>query len=230
MKKYNMKKAAYLMTVGIAIFLGSCMQNEEAKAPETEMEKVSYSLGVNIASNVKSQGLDSIDVASVAKAFNDVFEENDLDISPEESGQILQAYFGKLQEQKQAESVAAGKAFLEENALKEGVTTTASGLQYEVITTGAGDKPTAENVVTVHYHGMLLDGTVFDSSVERGEPAQFGVSEVIPGWTEALQLMSIGDKWKLVIPSHLAYGPRGAGGRIGPNETLIFEVELLEIN
>ena len=121
------------------------------------------------------------------------------------------------------------KTYLAENAKKEGVTTTESGLQYEVINSGKGAKPAPSDQVTVHYHGTLLDGTVFDSSVDRGEPASFGVTQVIKGWTEALQLMSIGDKWKLTIPSDLAYGDQGAGGMIGPGATLVFEVELLGI-
>ncbi|MDA7578401.1 FKBP-type peptidyl-prolyl cis-trans isomerase [Flavobacteriales bacterium] len=193
------------------------------------MEKVSYSLGVNMASSVKSQGLESIDANAVAKAFNDVFEGKDLDISEEESMSILQEFFGKLQAEKSAKANEAGKTYLAENAKKEGVTTTESGLQYEVINSGKGAKPAPSDQVTVHYHGTLLDGTVFDSSVDRGEPASFGVTQVIKGWTEALQLMSIGDKWKLTIPSDLAYGDQGAGGMIGPGATLVFEVELLGI-
>ena len=194
------------------------------------MEKVSYSLGVNMASTVKAQGLDSIDANSVAKAFTDVFEGNDLDISEEESMKILQDFFGKKQAEKSAKANEAGKAYLAENGAKEGVTTTESGLQYEILSSGDGAKPTTNDQVTVHYHGMLTDGTVFDSSVDRGQPATFGVTQVIKGWTEALQLMSVGDKWKLTIPSNLAYGDQGAGGMIGPGATLIFEVELLEIN
>ena len=183
-----------------------------------------------MASSVKSQGLESIDANAVAKAFNDVFEGKDLDISEEESMSILQEFFGKLQAEKSAKANEAGKTYLAENAKKEGVTTTESGLQYEVIKSGTGAKPSQSDQVTVHYHGTLLDGTVFDSSVDRGEPASFGVTQVIKGWTEALQLMSIGDKWKLTIPSDLAYGDQGAGGMIGPGATLIFEVELLGIN
>ena len=225
-----MNKTVQLLIVGCSIILSSCSNNTTDKIPETEMEKVSYSLGVNVATGVKAQGLDTIDANAVAKAFNDVFEGNDLDISEEESMKVLQDYFGKLQAAKQAESIEAGSAYLAENAAKKGVVTTESGLQYEVLTTGTGATPTADDQVTVHYHGMLTDGTVFDSSVERGEPAQFGVTQVIPGWTEALQLMSVGDKWKLTIPSELAYGDRGAGGLIGPRATLVFEVELLKIN
>ena len=225
-----MNKTVQLLIVGFAIVLSSCSNNATDKTPETEMEKVSYSLGVNVATGVKAQGLDTIDANAVAKAFKDVFEGNDLDISEEESMEVLQAYFGKLQATAQEKAGKAGATYLAKNAAKEGVITTASGLQYEVLTEGGGAKPTSADQVTVHYHGMLTDGTVFDSSVDRGEPAKFGVTQVIKGWTEALQLMSVGDKWKLTIPSNLAYGDKGAGGMIGPNATLVFEVELLGIN
>ena len=224
MKKIN------LLILSIVLFCSSCSNKDTYKTPETEMEKVSYSLGVNMASSVKSQGLDSIDINSVSKAFTDVFEGNELDISEEESMTILQEFFGKLQAEKSAKANEEGTAFLAENGAKEGVTTTESGLQYEIIVSGNGEKPTTSDQVTVHYHGMLTDGTVFDSSVDRGQPATFGVTQVIKGWTEALQLMSVGDKWKLTIPSNLAYGDQGAGGIIGPGATLIFEVELLKIN
>lgn len=225
-----MNKTVQLLIVGFAIVLSSCSNDGTDKTPETEMEKVSYSLGVNVATGVKAQGLDTIDANAVAKAFKDVFAGNDLDISEEESMQVLQDYFGKLAAEKSAQAGEAGSVYLTENGAKEGVITTESGLQYEVMTEGSGAKPTADNQVTVHYHGMLTDGTVFDSSVDRGEPAQFGVTQVIPGWVEALQLMSVGDKWKLTIPSALAYGDKGAGGLIGPGETLVFEVELIGIN
>ncbi len=224
MKKIN------LLIVSIALIFSSCTDNAAYKTPETEMEKVSYSLGVNMASSVKQQGLDTVDANAIAKAFTDVFEGNDLDISEEESMQVLQDFFGKMQAEKSAKANKAGAAYLAENAAKEGVTTTESGLQYEVLVSGSGAKPTTADQVTVHYHGMLTDGTVFDSSVDRGQPASFGVTQVIKGWTEALQLMSVGDKWKLTIPSGLAYGDQGAGGIIGPGATLVFEVELLGIN
>ena len=224
MKKIN------LLIISVSLILSACTNKNTYKTPETEMEKVSYSLGVNMASSVKSQGLDSIDANAVAKAFEDVFQENDLDISEEESMKILQEYFGKLQAEKSAKANEAGAAYLAENKIKEGVITTESGLQYEVLVSGNGAKPTTNDQVTVHYHGMLTDGTVFDSSIERGSPATFGVTQVIKGWTEALQLMSVGDKWKLTIPANLAYGDQGAGGMIGPGATLIFEVELLGIN
>ena len=195
----------------------------------TEMEKVSYSLGVNVAKSVKNQGLKSIDAKAIAQAFTDVFEENELKISEQESNEVLQEYFGKLAKKAQSENVAAGQKFLDENAKREGVVTTTSGLQYEVLKEGSGDSPKETDKVTVHYHGTLIDGTVFDSSVDRKQPATFPVNGVIPGWIEALQLMNIGAKYKLFIPSKLAYGERGAGGAIGPNATLIFEVELISI-
>ncbi len=195
----------------------------------TEMEKVSYSLGVNVAKSVKDQGLESIDSEAIAKAFKDVFEGNTLEISEEEANIVLQDYFGKLANKKQQVNIEAGKKFLDENAKREGVVTTSTGLQYEVLKEGSGDSPKETDQVTVHYHGTLIDGTVFDSSVDRGQPATFPVNGVIPGWVEALQLMNTGAKYKLFIPSDLAYGERGAGGAIGPHATLIFEVELISI-
>jgi len=202
-----------------------------------DTKKMSYSLGVNVASGIKNQGVESVDTKAIAKSFKDVFQGNDLEVSEQESLEFLQTYFRELQAKKQKANAEKSKvlqeegiAYLAENAKKEGVTTTESGLQYEVLAKGEGDNPTAQDKVTVHYTGTLIDGTVFDSSIERGEPATFGVSQVIPGWTEALQLMSVGDKLRLVIPSELAYGPRGSGQKIGPNSTLIFEVELLKIN
>ncbi|MEC8610710.1 MAG: FKBP-type peptidyl-prolyl cis-trans isomerase [Bacteroidota bacterium] len=194
------------------------------------MEKVSYSLGVSIATNVKSQGLEQVDYESLTNAFRDVFENNQLQISENESNMILQDYFGKLANKKKQANIEAGKNFLNENAQRDGVTTTESGLQYEVLKEGTGNLPKETDKVTVHYHGTLIDGTVFDSSVDRGEPATFPVNGVIPGWVEALQLMKVGAKYKLFIPSDLAYGERGAGGAIGPNATLVFEVELISIN
>ncbi|MBI1780172.1 MAG: FKBP-type peptidyl-prolyl cis-trans isomerase [Sphingobacteriales bacterium] len=136
----------------------------------------------------------------------------------------------QLKNEKAAANLKAGQDFLAANKLKPGITELHSGLQYEVIHNGEGIKPTDSNKVTCHYHGTLIDGTVFDSSVQRGQPAQFGVNQVIPGWTEALQLMSVGSKWKLFIPSNLAYGERSPGGSIGPNEVLIFDVELISID
>lgn len=196
----------------------------------TEHQKASYGLGVLMASNLKNQGSDSIDVNILTEAMRDILTDGDSQMDEQEAMGIVQPYMTRAMEQRTEKMKAKGVAFLEENKTKEGVKTTASGLQYRVINSGAGKMPTAEQSVTVHYTGKLIDGTVFDSSVERGEPATFGVSQVIDGWTEALQLMKEGDKWELFIPSDLAYGERGAGGRIPPYSTLIFEVELIKIN
>ena len=217
-----------------AILISGCADGIENKELETEIDKVSYSVGVSMANSVKEQGLDSIDIHSIAKAFHDVFADNELALTKEESNTILQEYSQKLskrvQENKireEQEKTQANKKLLAENT--ESTITLPSGLQIEMIKNGEGTSPTSADMVTVHYTGMLTDGKVFDSSVERGEPATFPVGGVIPGWTEALQLMQVGCKWKLTIPSDLAYGERGAGDLIGPNETLVFEVELLAI-
>ena len=195
-----------------------------------EIDSVSYSLGLNVAKSVKMQGMEDFNGDAIIKAFNDVFSENEQLLTDMDAGQCLNTYFTNIQGVKSAVTKEAGEAFLEQNKTKEGVITTESGLQYEIIVEGTGEKPGLENTVTAHYHGTLIDGTVFDSSVNRGEPVPFPVNGVIPGWTEALQLMSVGSKWKLYIPSDLAYGERGAGNAIGPNETLIFEVELISID
>jgi len=195
-----------------------------------EVDSVSYSLGLNVAKNVQAQGLENINIDALIKAINDVYEGNEPILNEMQAGQCLQSYFERAQLAKSDASMEAGVAFLSQNKTKEGVITTESGLQYEIITEGSGAKPGLEDKVTTHYHGTLIDGTVFDSSVDRGEPVSFPVNGVIPGWTEALQLMSVGSKWKLYVPSELAYGERGAGGAIGPNEALIFEVELISID
>lgn len=182
-----------------------------------------------MASNLMNSGLKEIDVDSFVKAFTEIMNNTTPSMSPEEANQILQDYFRKSQDDMLTKNLEAGKAFLAENSKKEGITTLLSGLQYEVITEGNGPKPSATDQVKCHYHGTLIDGTVFDSSVQRGQPAVFGVNQVIKGWVEALQLMPVGSKWRLFIPSDLAYGEQGAGGSIEPNTALIFEVELLGI-
>ena len=222
-------KISEMKKIILSLILIMGITSINAQNLNTEMEKVSYSLGVNVAKSVKNQGLTSIDSEAIAQAFTDVFEGNELKISEQESNLVLQDYFGKLAKEAQSANVEAGQKFLAENAKRNSVTTTATGLQYEVLTEGSGDSPKETDQVTVHYHGTLIDGTVFDSSVERGQPATFPVNGVIPGWVEALQLMKPGAKYKLFIPSNLAYGERGAGGSIGPNATLIFEVELISI-
>lgn len=196
----------------------------------TPVDTASYALGVNMASNVKNMGLEEINMEAFAKAFQDVYANEKLQITEAESNPILQAFFTSLMEKKAASSLAEGQTWLADNAKKEGVKTTASGLQYEVMREGTGPKPLATNTVKVHYHGTTTDGKVFDSSVDRGEPVEFPLNGVIPGWTEGVQLMSVGSKYKLFIPGDLAYGPRPPqGSGIAPNATLVFEVELLEI-
>lgn len=195
-----------------------------------EKEKLSYCLGANIGMSLQSQGLTELDANIFAGAINDVVSNSELKINTEDINSYLQDYFGKLQAEQQKVAVAEGEKFLKNNSSQDGVVTLESGLQYIVLKEGSGEKPKATDTVTTHYHGTLISGEVFDSSVERSEPASFPVNGVIPGWVEALQLMPVGSKWKLFVPSHLAYGERGAGQKIGPNTTLIFEVELLSIN
>ena len=202
---------------------------ELIKIKMNELEKLSYSLGLNIAMSLQSQGLAEVDTKLFAGAIDDVFAGRDLQVNAEEAGKLLNDHFGKLQETQHEGAINAGTEFLESNKTKEGVITLASGLQYEIIEKGEGEKPSLTSTVTTHYHGTTTDGKVFDSSVERGSPASFPVNGVIAGWTEALQLMPLGSKWRLFVPSDLAYGERGAGGDIGPHTTLIFEVELLSI-
>ena len=212
----------------LMIFINLSIMN--AQKLKTEIDSVSYCIGVNIGENLKNQFSD-IDIKDFMNGINDVLsDKSEPKISNAEAQKILQEYFSKQQELKSKKAIEEGENFLAENGKKKGVTTLESGLQYEVITRGEGAKPTLNDQVTTHYHGTLIDGTVFDSSVERGQPATFPVSGVIKGWTEALQLMSVGSKWKLFVPYNLAYGERGAGANIGPFTTLIFEVELISIN
>ena len=192
-----------------------------------ELDKVSYSLGLSIASNLISSGVTTINAEAFIDGLNVVFSGKMPEIMPDEANNILQDYFDKLQQAKEAK--AEGEKFLAENKKKEGVVALPSGLQYKILTAGNGPKPKASDTVKCHYEGRLINGTVFDSSIRRNEPAEFPVSGVIAGWVEALQLMPVGSKWQLYIPSELAYGTHGAGQSIGPNQTLIFDVELLAI-
>ncbi len=225
MKKYI--KIALVVSV-----ISSCQNLTQQKFnfdEANELEKVSYSIGINVATSIKSEGLDSINSFYISKGFQDVFESKDLAINIEESNKIIGEYFNKKQDAKNQRLAVDSKIFLEQNKQKDGVMTTESGLQYLILSEGRGNNPTLNDNVTVHYHGTLIDGTIFDSSVDRKQPATFPLNGVIPGWQEALQMMSVGSKWKIFIPSELAYGESGAGA-IGPNSTLIFEVELLSIN
>ncbi|MDD4991561.1 MAG: FKBP-type peptidyl-prolyl cis-trans isomerase [Paludibacter sp.] len=193
------------------------------------MEKVSYALGLSLGNNLLGSGVTALDSARLAKGIQDVLDQKQPEISYEEAQAVINDFFQALQSKMTEKAQAEGKAFLAENAKRPEVVTTASGLQYEILTAAEGAIPTASDSVKVHYHGMLVDGNVFDSSVNRGEPATFGVTQVISGWVEALQLMPVGSKWKLFIPSELAYGAQGAGQSIAPHSALIFEVELLAI-
>ena len=225
MKKYI--KIALVVSV-----ISSCQNLTQQKFnfdEANELEKVSYSIGINVATSIKSEGLDSINSFYISKGFQDVFENKDLAINIEESNKIIGEYFNKKQDAKNQRLAIDSKIFLEQNKQKDGVMTTESGLQYIILSEGKGNNPNLNDNVTVHYHGTLIDGTIFDSSVDRKQPATFPLNGVIPGWQEALQMMSVGSKWKVFIPSELAYGESGAGA-IGPNSTLIFEVELLSIN
>lgn len=193
------------------------------------MDKISYALGLSIGSNFKSSGITELNFADFLKGVEDVVKENKLQMSFDEAKEVINDYFTRLQEEKGELNKKAGEEFLRINKEKAGVTTLASGLQYEVLTAGTGEKPSATSEVQCHYEGRLIDGRVFDSSIQRGEPATFPLNRVIAGWTEALQLMPVGSKWRLFIPSNLAYGPQQAGELIEPNSTLVFDVELLSI-
>lgn len=194
-----------------------------------DMEKFSYALGMSIAGNLIQSGVKTVNPEIFLEAFKDTFDGEMPKIMPEEANKILEEFIGKANASKGADNLEEGVKFLAENSKAEGVTELPSGLQYKVLKEGDGAIPKATDQVRCHYHGTLTDGTVFDSSVERGQPADFPVNGVIQGWVEALQLMSTGSKWQLYIPSELAYGQQGAGGAIGPNTALIFDVELLEI-
>ena len=195
---------------------------------ETDEAKVSYGLGMMIGERILKQYGD-VDYDLLIQGMSAQADGKETLITMEDAQAALQAQQEKLAEVASAEALEKGKTFPEENMAKDGVSVTESGLQYEVITAAEGDKPSIDDTVSVHYVGTLMDGTEFDSSVARGEPASFPLKGVIPGWTEGLQLMTVGSKYRFVIPSELAYGDRGAGQAIGPGETLVFEVELLEI-
>ncbi len=196
---------------------------------EKRMNKVSYALGLSIGNNFLSSGINDLKVEDFVRGLQDVLDDKTPDISYDEAKVVINEYFTKLQKEKLEINRKAGDEFLSINKGKAGVVTLPSGLQYQVLKKGDGAKPTASDKVKCHYHGTLINGTVFDSSVQRGEPAVFGVSQVIPGWVEALQMMPVGSKWRLFIPSNLAYGEHGAGGAIEPNSALVFDVELLDI-
>ncbi len=203
---------------------------------ENQIDSVSYCLGADIGANLKKSGAEKINTDLFVQAMKDAFAESELLIDEQKRMEVIRDYFQSLQEEQRKlqsekfeKNLEEGIAFLEKNKKNEGVKVTESGLQYVVLKEGSGETPTAESRVKTHYKGMLIDGTVFDSSYGRGEPLEFSVQGVIKGWTEALLMMKTGAKWKIFIPSELAYGDRGAGGTIPPHSVLVFEIELLEI-
>lgn len=226
-----------LSLLAVIILVASCNQNGATqKALTTEIDSVSYAIGMDVAKNVKAS-FDEFDGDLFMQGFNNVSDSTNILLDEAKAQQVVRAYFQKKQQADAAKlkeegenNKIEGEKFLAENKTKDGVVTTDSGLQYIVLKEGTGAKPTTSSKVKVHYHGTLIDGTVFDSSVDRGEPTEFGVTQVIKGWTEGLQLMKEGAKYKFFIPSDIAYGanPR-PGGAIKPNSTLIFDVELLEV-
>jgi len=242
----DMKKA--MIVAASLAMLAACSQQPEEKeaavpaakvaaepAAMSDAAKLSYAIGMDIGMSLKSLNTE-MDRKSLMAAINDRLDGNKTKLSQEDAGKVKQAFFKKQAEKRAADQKAAGEknktageAFLAENGKKKGVTTTKSGLQYEVIKQGDGAKPKATDKVTVNYKGTLIDGTEFDSSYKRGQPVTFPLNGVIKGWTEGVQLMGVGSKYKFVLPAALAYGARGAGPKIGPNSTLVFEVELLSI-
>ncbi|MBS1764197.1 MAG: FKBP-type peptidyl-prolyl cis-trans isomerase [Bacteroidetes bacterium] len=233
-----MNKSKLAVLCFLASAFSACGQkNKGGSAIKTTVDSVSYGIGVSIGENFKKEGLTDMNIDVMARGISEAMKGEKTELSMEQIKSVIDSYMGEKQKVKDAEAQAKGaanlekgKKFLEENGKRQGVVTLPSGLEYEIIKEGNGPKPKADDMVTTHYHGTLIDGKVFDSSVERGQPAQFALNQVIPAWTEALQLMPVGSKWKLFVPANLAYGEHGAGGVIGPNETLIFEVELLSID
>ncbi len=234
-----MKRAVMIAVVTMLALIAGCAQQEGARTPKTELkdfaEKASYAMGKRFGQNLQPVK-DDIDMASLMQGIEDAMEGREGLLSSDEEREVMQEFQGKMREASERErgtmaekNLAEGQAFLAENKTKEGVITEESGLQYTVLQEGEGPKPAATDQVTVHYRGTLIDGTEFDSSYGRGEPTTFPLNRVIPGWTEGVQLMSVGSKYKFFIPSDLAYGERGARGAIGPNAALIFEIELVSI-
>lgn len=237
-----MKKTLVAVAVASIVLVG-CSADKEPAAKvekpytlETEQQKLGYSLGLMFGERLKAD-VEELDVDALSRAIEAVYSGTEPLLKPEEVEATMMAFQKKKVEEQQAavtkmaeDNLAKGQAYMAENGKKEGVVTTESGLQYEVMTAGEGASPKAEDTVKVHYRGSLISGTDFDSSYTRGEPVTFPLNGVIPGWTEGLQLMKVGGKSRLVLPAELAYGPGGMGEAIGPNETLVFEVELLDIN
>lgn len=224
-----MKKTLIAVCMASVIMAGSVMADESRAKQMTEDERLSYSLGMLIGDRILKEYDEDINYYIMLEGIRAQHKGEPTVLTMEEAHAAMQASEDRAVAAAAQAAIDAGSAYLEENKAREGVSVTASGLQYEVLTAADGDKPKATDIVKVHYKGTLLDGTTFDSSYDRGQPAEFGLNQVIPGWTEGVQLMSVGSKYRFVIPSELAYGSQGAGASIGPSETLVFEVELLEI-
>jgi len=228
-------KLILMGAISMALASGISLAGDKVE-PKTESDKVSYSVGYRLGGDFKRQQVD-INADMLVQGIEDAASGGEALMTEEQMRTVMMNLANRVkaeqmekQKQEGAENIKAGEAFLAENAGKEGVKTTDSGLQYKVITAGEGKTPQKSDKVTVHYRGTLIDGSEFDSSYSRNKPATFGVGQVIPGWTEALQLMKEGDKWEIYLPSKLGYGERGAGAKIPPNSTLIFEVELISVN
>ncbi|HZH71078.1 MAG TPA: FKBP-type peptidyl-prolyl cis-trans isomerase [Mariniphaga sp.] len=194
-----------------------------------EVERFSYALGMNIASNLIRSGIKTINPEAFVQAINDTFVGNMPALMPDEANNIIEKFMQDRNAAEAEQNLNLGREFLAGNKKEEGVTELSNGLQYKVLKEGSGEKPTLNDQVKCHYKGTLIDGTVFDSSIDRGEPAVFPVNGVIKGWVDALQMMPVGSKWRLFVPHNLAYGNQGAGDVIGPNATLVLDVELIEI-
>ena len=222
-----MKLKILIVLFFIPVFLNA----QKAKTPKlkTENDSISYALAISLAEKLKTDGIDKLNTKIFSKAFKDVIAGEKMYFDSKQVNRILDIYFKKSKDMQAQKNLDEGKKFLQENKKKKGVITLESGLQYIVVKEGEGEHPKMTDEVETHYHGMFMDGKVFDSSIDRGKSLSFPVGGVIAGWTEALMLMKPGSKWKLFIPSELAYGSRGAGGTIGPNITLIFDVELISI-
>ncbi|MDC1105138.1 FKBP-type peptidyl-prolyl cis-trans isomerase [Prolixibacteraceae bacterium] len=232
----KLKNFAYALTIGGAFAFASCQPGAGTVELKTQADSTAYAIGVNMGKSLESApGQAKLNVEIINSAFKTTLRDGETKLTEEECRTVIQAFFTAQQALVKTENLEKGKKFLAENKEKDGVFTTESGLQYKVVKKGDGAIPTAEDKVKVHYTGRLLpdatnpEGKVFDSSIERGEPIDFGVTGVIPGWTEVLQLMPVGSEFKVFIPSELAYGERGAGADITPNSTLVFDIQLLDI-
>ncbi len=227
----SIKKILIPVLVAGLVITVSCNNKKSSAKLKNDIDSLSYCIGLSFGENLKEAELPSFNIDAFKQAVNDVMNKKETKIKPENANAYIQEYFMKLQMQQGAKNLKEGQEFLAKNKERKGVITTASGLQYEVIKEGTGPHPTVNDFVSIHYKGSLIDGTVFDSSYDRGQPASFAVGGVIPGFTEALQLMSVGSKYKVYIPSELGYGASGnPRGKIKPNSVLIFEIELLSID